>query len=51
MQDAIALMLGTMVIGIALGFGWTLGARLFDVQSELFDRLTNAVIKKLKKEK
>jgi hypothetical protein len=51
MQDAIALMLGTTVLSIGLGFGFTLGARLFDAQSDLFDRLTNAVIKKLKKGK
>lgn len=49
MQEAIALMLGLAVVGIGLGYGFRLGARLFDVQSELFDRLVDAVIKKLKK--
>lgn len=49
MQEAIALMLGLAVGGIGIGYGFRLGTKLFDAQSELFDRLVDAVIKKLKK--
>lgn len=51
MQDAIALVLGTTVLGIGLGFGFTLGAKLFDAQSDLNQRLIDFIICKIKKEK